>query len=89
MSKITNKNPTASIIIPSYNTANLLKKNLPKVLKTLENKDNRILEVILVDDASPDESAKVVKEKFPQIRLIKHKINRGFSASVNTGARSA
>lgn len=89
MSKDKKKKPFVSIIIPSYNTCDLLKKNLPKVLKTLENKDNRILEVILVDDASPDESVKVVKEKFPQIRLIKHKINRGFSASVNTGARSA
>ncbi len=89
MRKIIEKNLTASIIIPNYNTANLLKKNLPKVLKTLKNKDNKILEIILVDDASPDDSAKVVKKMFPQIRLIKHKINRGFSASVNTGARSA
>lgn len=78
-----------SIIIPSYNTEKLLEKNLPKVLEAKKNRENRIREVILVDDASPDNSAKVVKEKFPQIKLVRHRVNRGFSASINTGARTA
>ncbi|MEJ2348079.1 MAG: glycosyltransferase family 2 protein [Patescibacteria group bacterium] len=78
-----------SIIIPSYNTAWLLRKNLPKVLAAKENIKNNILEVIVVDDASPDESVKVLKEEFPEVRVIKHKENRGFSSTVNTGARSA
>jgi GT2 family glycosyltransferase len=78
-----------SIIIPSYNTEFLLRKNLPVVLAAADNLDNRILEVILVDDASPDKSAEVVKKEFPQIRLIRHKLNRGFSSAVNTGVRMA
>lgn len=78
-----------SIIIPSYNTEFLLRKNLPVVLAAADNPENQILEVILVDDASPDKSAEVVKKEFPQIRLIKHKVNRGFSSAVNTGVRMA
>lgn len=78
-----------SIIIPSYNTRDLLRKNLPKVISAKDFEKNNILEIILVDDASPDDSVKVVRREFPQIKLIRHKVNRGFSASVNTGARSA
>lgn len=78
-----------SIIIPSYNTDWLLEKNLPVVLKSFENKNNNIVEIILVDDGSEDKSAYVVRKNFPQIKLIRHTKNRGFSASVNTGARAA
>jgi GT2 family glycosyltransferase len=78
-----------SVILPNYNGQGLLKKNLPKVLAAKENIKNNILEVIVVDDASPDESVKVLKEEFPEVRVIKHKVNRGFSATVNTGARGA
>lgn len=79
----------ASIIIPNFNTDWLLEKNLPVVLAALENKNNNIIEVILVDDGSEDKSAYVVKKQFPQVKLIRHTKNRGFSASVNTGARAA
>lgn len=89
MFKEISNNYKASIIIPSYNTEDLLRKNLPVVINAFENKKNQIMEIILVDDASPDDSVKVVKELFPEIKVIKHKVNRGFSASVNTGARTA
>lgn len=79
----------ASIIIPNFNTDFLLEKNLPIVLKAMQNKQNNITEVILVDDGSDDKSAYVVKKLFPKVKLIRHTKNRGFSASVNTGARSA
>jgi len=78
-----------SIVIPNYNTAFLLEKNLPIVLEAAKNPQNNISEIILVDDASPDNSAAVVKNKFPEVRLIRHKVNRGFSSSVNTGVRLA
>jgi len=78
-----------SIVIPSYNTKGLLKSNLPVVLVAARNPLNKIVEVIVVDDASSDNSAQVVKNEFPEVRLIKHKVNRGFSASVNTGVRMA
>jgi GT2 family glycosyltransferase len=84
-----NKRPEVSIVIPNYNGEELLEKNLPKVLACLKNEGNRIKEIIIIDDASTDGSVGLIKEKFPEIKLIKHKVNRGFSAAVNTGARTA
>jgi len=85
----TNNTFNVSIVIPSYGTRYLLEKNLPKVLEAAKNPKNAIGEVIVVDDGSKDDSVAFVRKNFPQVRLIKHKINRGFSAAVNTGARSA
>lgn len=78
-----------SIIIPNYNGESLLQKHLPDVISASKYKKNNILEIIVVDDGSKDQSAKILKKDFPQVRLIKHKVNRGFSASINTGIRSS
>lgn len=79
----------ASVIIPNYNGEGLLAKNLPLVIKAMDNLANGIGEIIVVDDGSWDGSVKLIKENFPQIKLVKHTKNRGFSAAVNTGARTA
>lgn len=78
-----------SIIIPWYNTEWLAEKNLPALISAFKNKKNNILEIIIVDDASSDKSADIIKTLFPDIKLIRHKVNRGFSSSVNTGVRMA
>jgi hypothetical protein len=46
-------------------------------------------ETIVVDNASPDGSADLVRERFPAVRLVALPENRGFSAAVNRGARDA
>jgi len=79
----------ASIIIPNYNGESLLAKNLPYVTRAMNNKENNICEIVVVDDGSWDDSIKLIKDKFPQVKVIKHKINRGFSAAVNTGVRGS
>ncbi len=79
-----------SIVIPNFNGKELLEKNLPNVLTAKENKKNNIKEIIIVDDASSDNSVEFLKENFKEkIKLIVHKINRGFASAVNTGARTA
>lgn len=78
-----------SVVIPSYNGEKLLDKNLPILLEAKENQSNKIEEIIIVDDGSSDNSVELIKNKFPQVKLIKHKINRGFSCAVNTGVRTA
>lgn len=78
-----------SVVIPNLNGEKLLEKNLPFLLAAKDNPENCILEIIIVDDGSWDQSVKLIANKFPQIKLIKHKVNRGFSASVNTGTRMA
>jgi len=79
-----------SIIIPNWNGKALLEKNLPSVITASNNLKNLVSEIIVVDDASTDDSVNFLKEKYNrEIRLIKHTSNRGFSASVNTGVRMA
>lgn len=78
-----------SVVIPNYNGADLLRKYLPSVINASKNKRNRIKEIIIVDDASSDESVGFVKDAFPEVILVRHKVNRGFSSTVNTGVRTA
>lgn len=49
-----------SVVIPNYNGRHLLEENLPSVLKALRSGD----EVIIVDDASPDDSVKWLQQQF-------------------------
>ncbi len=83
------KKLSVSVIIPNLNGEKLLEKNLTSVLKAKENPENNITEIIIVDDGSWDGSVKLINKNFPQVKLIKHRVNRGFSAGVNTGVRMA
>ncbi len=78
-----------SIVIPNFNGRAIMEKNLPKLLAAWDNPKNNIREVIIVDDGSWDNSVKFIKENYPEVKLIKHTKNRGFSAAVNTGVRMA
>ncbi|MDP3994448.1 MAG: glycosyltransferase [bacterium] len=89
MKKIQSTDFSVSVIIPNFNGKALLEKNIPIFLKAKNFTQNKIKEIIIIDDGSLDNSAKFVKENYPEIELIKHTKNRGFSASVNTGVRMA
>jgi GT2 family glycosyltransferase len=78
-----------SVVIPNFNGEDLLKKNLSKIIALEKDRKNLIQEIIIVDDGSTDGSVKYIKENFPKIRLIKHKVNRGVPSVLNTGVRSA
>lgn len=79
-----------SIVIPNWNGKNLLEKNLFSVLKAKNYKPNDILEIIIVDDASTDDSIQFLEKNYSKdIRLIKHTKNRGFAAAVNRGVSYA
>lgn len=77
-----------SIIIPNFNGAQLLSDNLPFIKEAMKNSKNKILEVIVVDDGSTDNSIEVLKG-YDWVKIIKHKVNRGFSSTVNTGVRGS
>lgn len=79
-----------SVVIPNINGKQIMEKNLPKLIQAAKLKDNNISEIIVVDDGSWDDSVKYIGTHYKdQIKLIKHKQNRGFSAAVNTGVRAA
>ncbi|MBI2031280.1 MAG: glycosyltransferase family 2 protein [Candidatus Levybacteria bacterium] len=80
-----------SIIIPNYNGEVLLKKNLPRVIEAAKFYHGDV-EIIIVDDASTDESISTVSNLKPQIsnlKLIKNERNLGFARSVNRGVEDA
>jgi GT2 family glycosyltransferase/glycosyltransferase involved in cell wall biosynthesis len=68
------------VVIVNYNTKELLYKCLGTLLPRGENAN---LNVFLVDNASSDNSVKMLKEEFPQVALIQNVRNVGFAAAVN------
>jgi len=83
-----NNSPTISAIIPTYNRAHLL----PRAIKSVLNQTFQDFELIIVDDASTDNTGIVVREfqeKDKRIKYIKHKKNKGGSTVRNTGLREA
>lgn len=80
------KSMDISIVIPNYNGLDLLKRNLPKVIESIKGKS---AEIIVVDDASTDESRIYLKEQFPDVLVVKKAKNEGFSSTVNTGVGQA
>ncbi|NCN58341.1 hypothetical protein COW99_02525 [Candidatus Roizmanbacteria bacterium CG22_combo_CG10-13_8_21_14_all_38_20] len=80
-----------SIVIPNYNGEELLKQNLPKIAQAALAYDSTI-EIIVVDDASIDNSVTQIesqRSKVKNIKLVRHEKNRGFSVAVNTGVANA
>lgn len=83
------KKISVSVVIPNYNGKSLLEKNLPSLLKAKENSLNKINQIIIVDDGSLDGSVPFIEKFGDSVKIIKHKKNRGFSASVNIGVKYA
>jgi len=78
--------PLISVVIPTYNRAHLL----PRALKSVLSQSHQNLEILIVDDASTDNTAKVVRSYDDRrIKYIEHHENRGGGASRNTGIMSA
>lgn len=69
-----------SVAIVNWNTRHLLDRCLASLF---EKADGIELEVIVVDNASTDGSAAMVREKWPQARLIENKENLGFASANN------
>ena len=85
MSKENTGHVLVSIIILNYNAGELLFDCVESLLKTTYNN----YEIIVVDNASKDESHKKCKEKFPLIQIIENKENLGYCEGNNVGIRKA
>ncbi len=75
-----------SIIIVSWNVENLLRKNLKAIFK---NSSNISFEIFVVDNASKDGTAEMIKTEFPQVKLIVNERNFGFAKANNEAIRYA
>jgi glycosyltransferase involved in cell wall biosynthesis len=81
------KPPLVSAIIPTHNRADLLPRAIDSVLEqTWEN-----IEVVVVDDASDDETQKVLEEyeKESGVKVIRNEKSRGAAASRNIAIQNA
>ncbi len=73
------------IVIVNWNTRDLLRD----CLRSLENGDPSIKRrVIVVDNASSDDSVAMVKAEFPAVEVIANPVNGGFSQANNLGLKA-
>ncbi len=78
--------PKVSVIIPTYNRADLL----PRAVNSVLSQTYHDYEIIIIDDHSPDNTQDVIAAfSDPRIRSIRHQTNRRQSAAINTGIASA
>jgi GT2 family glycosyltransferase len=76
-----------SIVIVTYNCKDYALKCIESIFA--QDIGNFQTEVIVVDNASQDGTVKAIREAFPNLRLIKNKENRWFTAAVNQGIRES
>lgn len=76
--------PTVSVIIPTYQRANLV----PLAIKSVLAQTYQDYEIIVVNDGSTDNTKEVLAKFVPQIIAI-HQENRGLSAARNTGIKAS
>ncbi|MEZ4749298.1 MAG: glycosyltransferase family 2 protein [Bdellovibrionota bacterium] len=76
-----------SIVMPVYNEAGVLASSLDEALATVA-KASYPCEILLVDDASKDNSFEILQEyekRYPQkIRVLRHSSNRGIMGALET-----
>lgn len=79
------ENPLVSIIVLNFNAGKLL----IDCIKSITEISYKNIEIIVVDNASDDNSHHKCKEKFPEIKLIENKKNVGFCGGNNVGIKEA
>ncbi|WP_120190197.1 glycosyltransferase family 2 protein [Ammoniphilus oxalaticus] len=77
--------PKFTVVIPTYNREKYIKKAIRSVLK----QTYKDFECIVVDDASTDNTPKIVKSFGNRVKYVRHKKNLGGSAARNTGIAKA
>ena len=77
--------PLVSVVIPHYAGTEILSE----CLTSLKNCSYPNLEIIVVDNASPDDSVYFIKSNFLSVILIQSEYNRGFAGGCNFGAQHA
>lgn len=75
-------------VIPIYNEAQSLPHFLPELVETCRTKN---WDLILVNDGSKDESASILARfaDEPHVKVLHHKVNRGYGGALKTGLLSA
>jgi GT2 family glycosyltransferase len=75
-----------SAVIPNRDGADLLRRTLPPLLRELPLDRHQVL---VIDDASEDDSVAMLAREFPGVRVVALRENVGFGAACNLGFREA
>ena len=78
--------PDVSVIIVNYNVRDFLHQSLLSIQKALKGIRS---EIFVVDNASDDGSAEMVRQRFPRIQLIANTANLGFAKANNIAIKKA
>ena len=76
-----------SVVLPIYNERGHLRGEISRIRKALDD-SKYSYEIIVIDDGSDDGSERDL-ESIPDIRLIRHPVNRGSGAARRTGTNAA
>jgi len=75
-----------SIVIVTWNSEEFIRNCLDSIFLS---QGNFTSEVIVVDNGSSDETAKIVEQLYPQVNLIQNKKNLGYAKANNQGIEKA
>ncbi len=75
-----------SIIIVSWNVKDVLRSNLQSILQTNQQVT---VEIIVIDNASKDETVEMIRSEFPSVQVIVNQENVGFAKASNQGLKKA
>lgn len=78
-----------TVVIPNYNGMNYLPDCMQALEKERKYPSTPEFEVLIVDDASTDDSLKFLHERFPDVRTIPLNENAGFCHAVNIGIQES
>ena len=73
---------TVSFVIPNWNHRQLLHECISSIYNTIGYMSH---EIIVVDNASTDDSARHIKETFPEVIWVQNDTNRGYAKAINQG----
>lgn len=71
--------PSVTLLVLNFNGMRYIESCLDSILQT----DYPKFEVVVIDNDSQDDSAKYIRENYPQVRLIENKENYGFAQAYN------
>lgn len=79
------KEKTIAVVVPAYNEEKLIAKTITSIPELADR-------IIVVNDASTDRTAEIIKEisnRDPRIYLIEHEVNQGVGGAIVAGYKSA
>jgi GT2 family glycosyltransferase len=81
-----NVRPRLSVVIVTWNVGGFIGDCIESVLRS---DLGGVLEVIVVDNNSSDDTTRIVRNRYPEVRLLAQSANLGFPVANNIGIRSA